>query len=745
MKALKAGLLDSVTGTYDPDQTFITGRVLQKVVAGKDVVGAPLVTFADVFTGFSVAPGHCVINPATGRKFELQNVTTNNPVVLAFTFDIVSGEWVYIGRITLRLPVGTHSYRGFDFNDTNVNNIRILVSSTVTTAICQGGTYYTWNLALTDFTLAGTDIYMATGANQKAVYFGQYAGQVGLLHMGTSSSGVCHGANLNTLAYKNRAYQLNGSAALPQIYGWDFSLGNPSVDGTVADGMTSQTTPFAGTSPSAYFRLGAVNPGYSTTANTTSQFEAVILQAATTPIPSNFVATPNNTNQTLYYMRDLQLVSGVWYCNLSTTSTGAAVVPAQNQASFTMMRGNGISTTHSHLKTGNLSPGQGGTLISSNCFGTTIPTNAPAAPALNGEDCFFFATSAALYLLKVSDITDGGTTWSNLTGVNLFGTTLDITAPSVLLAQYSQVLDRWVYVTNTSKFVVKPHQNNLITANIGSLSNLYLELSNYPSVPLGMAAIVTLTSGSGWIFITGSTTGQRGVIACDLRSDILFDYSYIVSKVLEVPAGSVIRTIATDEAAADFTGDCAFFIRSANTANDAIFSSPTGGWVEFFPYEDNAPQVIGPFFQVKIGFVLLVDSKNISPAQLHDIFISYDEPGGIDNKFQWDVENTSKAAESPMVVSVRQVREIPVVPNEGFLLQGRDSDGNVQVTVDSSLPSPSILLSADGGATFNAWISITDFMTNYNSDSGDTVIKFVITTPPSDVTVPSLTWSFTYA
>jgi hypothetical protein len=63
-------------------------------------------------------------------------------------------------------------------------------------------------------------------------------------------------------------------------------------------------------------------------------------------------------------------------------------------------------------------------------------------------------------------------------------------------------------------------------------------------------------------------------------------------------------------------------------------------------------------------------------------------------------------------------------------------DAGYKIVIFSSRMSPT-WWAAEGWAN--------DFMTNYNSDSGDTVIKFVITTPPSDVTVPSLTWSFSYA
>ena len=742
-KYIKAGLTDSTTLTYgDTSKTYLAGRVRTNTIMGKDVVAPPLVSFADIVTTFGVAPGHCIINPVTGRKFELQNVTTNSPTVLCFNFDTTTGTWSYIGKIIMTLPAGVHSYRGFDFDDSNPSNIKVMISSTVTTALCQGGTFYTWNVALSDFTISGTTIPTATGSNQKAVYFAQYAGQLGLNHTGTTSGGVAHGKNLATVANQTKFFQQNGTAAAMQIYGWDTSItSTPTVNGAVTNGVASSTTGFVGTSPLAYFSMGASQNGYSTTANTAAAFESVVLINGTTNIPTNFTASPFGTAQTIYYMRDLQLVAGTWYFNLATTAVGAAVVPATASATFSMTRQGGISSSHSLLKTGNISPALTGTILQSNCFGTTIPTSVPAAPAINGQDSLFLATNTSLYLGKVSDLADSSTSWSTLSGVNLLGTGVDVVTPTATLAQYSQQLDRWIYVTNTSKFIVKPHQNNLITRNFGALSNLYLEAQSYLSVPAGLSAIITLASGAGWMFITGSATGQRGVVACDLYSDDLFGYSYIISKVMRVPVGSKLRFFTTDEGGADYTGDVTYYIRSATTATDAIFNSVTGGWVAYNGYQDEAPDSIGPFFQIKVGYNIIVDSKNISPAQLHDIIVCYDEPGEIDKNFVWSSEYTTQSGNSPMTVGIRQITALTATPTK-FLLVGYDDSGNAQVTIDSSVTPSAVSLSSNSGASFTTFTSMANFMSSYNSSSGNTVIKFTVTSPPA---VTYLTWSFTYA
>jgi len=743
-KYINAGLTDSTTTTYgDTTKTYLAGRMRTRSDLGRTTVGSGLTTFADVQTAYGISPSHCVINPTTGRKFEVANVTTNTPTILAFNFDIVTGTWTYIGKIIMTLPLGTHAYRGFNFDDSDTNNIKIILTSTVTTALCQGGTFKTWNVALSDFTVAGTTIFMATGTNQKAVYFDQYAGQIGLNHAGTTSGGVGHGRSLNTLANKTRYFQQNGTAAAPVIYGWDTSLSaSPAVSGTVTNGIACQTTLFAGTSPAAFFSMGASQNGYSTTTPTAAAFEAVILQNGSTAIPTNFTATPANSTQTLYYMRDLQLVGGVWYFNLSTTAVGAAVTPATNSATFTMMRGNGITVSHSYLKTGTLSPAATGTILQAHSFGCVVPTNVPASAALNGTDCLFFASNSNLYLVKTSDITDGGTTWSSRSEVNILGgvTDVQITAPTAAFARYSSYLDKWVYVTNTSKFIMKPQQNNKIDKVFGALSNLTYEAMNYTAVPLGMAAIVTINIGAGWLFITGSTTGQRGVVACDLYSDDSFGNSYIISKVMQVPAGSKLRFFTTDEQSPDFTGDATIYVRSASTSSDPIFSSATGGWTQYTPYQDEAPASIGPFFQVKIGSAIIHDN-NTSPPQLHDFIVCYDEPGEINKNFTWCQERTSKSADSPMIVSIRQTSALVATPTK-FLLVGYDDAGNAAVTIDSSIAPSQFSLSSNNGTSYTAFTNMAAFMSSFNSSAGTTEIKVTVTAPPA---VSYLTWSFTYA
>jgi len=717
------GLQNSISASYDKTKTTYAGRVSQTTKEGQLVLGPPLTKFADVFTAYGVAPGHCVINPTTGRKFELQNVTTNTPQVLAFTFDLNTGDWVYIGKIVMTLPTGTHTYRGFNVDDSSTSNIRVYITSTVTTTTCLGGVYSARNLLLSDFTPVGTTIFPASSitAGQKAVYFPQYASQVGQQHTGISSGGIALGLYTSaTPANQTKYFMQNGAANTLQIYGFDSSLGSSAVAGLVANGISAQTTQYGGTSPAAYFTMGASQNGYSTVANTTAAFEAIILQNGTGNVPTNFTSTSAGGAQTVYYLRDLQLVSGQWYFNLSTTSTGAAVVPTSSTSLFTMMRAYGISTTHSIFKTGIIAPTLTGTLLLNQSFGAATPQNVPAAPTLNNSDCLQLATSSNLYLGKISDLADGSTSWASLTGVNVLGAGVDYVTPAVTIADYSSVLDRWVFVSNTSKFYIKPHQNNIIEKSMGGLVTKYYEAQNPVAVQPGLAAIVTIKLGQGWLFMTGSTTGQRGVVAVDLYSDEMFGNSYIISPVTQVEPGSILKYISSVESYWDYTDNVDVYMRSANTASDSIFNSASGGWTQVNYGKDNAPTAIGPYFQLKIMFNIATDQQGC-PAQIHDLVVGYLSSQELSDYWAGDVDNTTANGVTPSKSAFYLTRTYDTsVPTLYF--RAYDASGNLVASANTSANASLFEYSTNGGTSWNALGTIPNTI--------GTIIRYNWTTPP---------------
>lgn len=518
---------------------------------------------------------------------------------------------------------------------------------------------------------------------------------------------------------------MNGTGTTLQIYGWDSSVGTPAVDGTVTNGIASQTTPFAGTSPSAYFSMGASQNGYSTVAPTAAAYESVILQNGTTNIPANFVAT--TTTQTLYYMRDLQLQGGVWYFNLATTATGAAVVPSTNSATFTMMRGNGITSNQFLFRTGIIAPALSGTLLTANSFVATVPTNVTAAPTLNGTDCLALATGTTLYLGKISDLTNGGTTWTSLTPANLLGTGVDIITPTATLARYSKTLDRWIYVTQTMKFILKKHQNNSIDRVFGSLINTYYETQNPIAVPAGLAALVSISIAGGWLFITGSQTGQRGVISCDVYSDSLFDTSYVVTPVLQVEPGAILKYVSTVEALYDYTDAMNFFIKSSTNPTDPIFSTNTG-WTPISVAEDNSPTNLGPYFRIKVTYNNATYGLN-TPSQLNDIVVNYISPDDWSDNWAGDVDHTSRNGETP-TKSAAYLKKAYASTVPTLYFRAYDAAGNLYHSANTSANAGEFEYSTNGGVS---WLPLGTI-----PNTVGTLIRYNWTTPPGINIFPTI-------
>lgn len=723
MSKIKAlGLQTTISATYNKTKTSYSGRVAQSTKESQLVLGPPLTTFADVITTYGTAPGFCVANQATGRKFELQNVTTNTPVILAFNFDFATGVYSYIGKIIMTLPSGTHTLRGLAFDDSDINNIKIMVTSTVTTATCLGSVYCTYGVPLSDFTVGGTTIYFAssTTAGTKGVYTLQYASQVGLLHAGIASGGVASGVGLSSPANNTKIWMQNGAATTLSIYEYDTSLGAPITAGLVANGVSAQTTPYAGTSPSAYFTMGASQNGYSTTANTTAAFETVILQTGIGSVPTGFTNTSAQSAQTAYFMRDLQLVGGQWYFNLSATATGAAIVPTSTTANFTMMRAQGICTTFSAKKTGIISPALTGTLLTSHSFGATVPTTVPAAPTLNGQDCLFLATGTNLYLGKISDIVDASTSWSSNTSANILGTGVDFVAPTATQARYSSVLDRWVYVTNTSKFVIKPHQSGIINKVLGGLVTKYYEAQNSIAVQPGLASILSINLSGGYLFVVGGTVGQRGVSVVDLYSDEMFDQSTIISPITQIEPGSILRYVASVESYYDYTDNVTVYVRSANTSSDAIFNSASGGWVLAHYGKDNSPTAIGPYFQVKLAFNVATDAQGC-PAQINDIIIGYTSSQELSEYWAGDVDNTTASGVTPSKSAFILTRQYDSsVPTLYF--RAYDSSGNLVASGNTASNPTLFSYSTNGGTSWNPLGTIPNTI--------GTIVRYNWTTPP---------------
>jgi hypothetical protein len=735
-KAYLAGLQNSTQTSYSNNgKTTILGRAYQKTLNSQQVIGPALTQFIDVQTLAGFVPAFIAYSPNQNRLYAL-SVISANPTVGLFTFNNSTGTYSYVGKVILSLASAaatTHTTRGFEVYESG-GSIYILISTTGSVAI-NGGTYVAWGLAASDFTVGGTTIFFASGSNQKAMYYMQDPGALGVSHVASTSWGLSVPQQSAASGVNTKVWQWNGTLALPVLYSWDMA-NTPTVAGSIVNGVSAQTTLYAGTSPSAFFTMGASQNGYSLTNG-----EPVVLMNGTGNVPTGFTAWVAGTAQVaatnVYFVRDLQLVTGNYYFNLSTTTGGAAVTPTSSTSLFTMMRAFGTNSSLFSLKTGTLPAFSLGAIIQNQSVGYCKPVSAPANTNLNGQDCLYMTSSTGLYIGKISDLSSLGTTWASMTftGVNITGTGIDYTTPSNVAACYSgwnlsNDIDRFIYVTNTSTFVVKPYQASNISTSFGGIVTSYYETLNPVTVQFGAAAAPSsIHVRNGWLFIPSSTTGQRGIIFADLYSDAMFGSSAVISPVLSLPAGSTMKYIDALEQLFDYTDSLNFFVRSAATSTDASFNSATGGWASIATAKDLSSTAIGPYFQIMATYQIATLLAN-TPAQVNDFIYSVTPANELSDYWVGSVDNSSQNGASPTYSAFRLTQAYATsVPTLYF--RAYDDNGNLVASANTASNPTLFQYSTNNGSSWNALGTIPNTALT-------TEVRYIWPSPPGVRIAPSL-------
>lgn len=603
----KADLLASVGDTYDQTRTTIQGRVSQKTIDGQNVLGPPLTNFIDVFTDTGQTPTGSFRLSQNNRLFVLgapiNGSTYDTLPIMLYDFDLATGAHAYVGRIDAQLPnlaATVHTIRGLRVaNDAGNTGWKIFIATT-STVLINGGLFVVNNVDKADFIpVAFPTIPMATSSNAKAVYLLQDPANIGINQLNTASVGMVN----DTAA--NRIYVHNGVSATHQYHVFDTAV-NPSW-------------------ASAAVTITAGTPGVITdTGNPYNNNDPVIVTGLT--------GGTGLTNNQVYFVRNKAVNS----YELSLTSGGASITVTLS-GTATIGRAWGTSSNNFLFKTGNL-PALTGTLLTTDSEEYATPVSSPInGGVLNGNPCVFLGTSTALYLGLVSELTSGTTTWSSLSTSNLLGGTNEITTPTATQAMWSNTLDTATYITNVSKFVVKKLQNNVITANFGELNNSYYEGFTLDTVNLGLVVVSSAQTRNGWLLASGSTAGQRGIIKLDMRSDQAYDFSYVVTKVIN-NLNSALSFYSTWEKLFDYTGNVKIQYRNSG------FGSISSGWIDV-PKGANLNTLVMSSNQIQFKILFYVQSEgSSSPAQLNELLFGADANNGISSNWEfsddWSDNNT---------------------------------------------------------------------------------------------------------
>ena len=682
MKYVKADLLDQVVSSYDQTKTTTQGRCFVKTVDGKQAVGPSLNKFLDVQTdsGIGLAANNMYLT-SNGRAFLVSTESGVASVVL-YEIDYNTGANTYIGRIQIQMPdtaATTTTYRALKVIDSGTTGWKLFLVTTGSVTI-NGGTLLVNNLARADFVPIGfPTIPFATGNDQKAVYFLQDPANLGVLH--SNSNIASAGAVLDQP--NNRLYVHNGVAATHQYYVF--------ATNTAPTYTTSAITGTAATDVISH-------AGHSFLANDPIVFTSLTGGAGLVVGTVYFVRNP---------------VAGVSY-ELSATSGGALLNFTTDISAGSVGRAFGTTGSNFVHKTGNL-PALTGTLLLTDSEDYAVPQHTTNS----GQPCAFFATSTNIYLGQLSELTSGAVAWPSLVTANLLGSSNQILTPTATQATWSNILDRAI-VTTGLIFIMKQCVNNVIDRIFGGTSNKYLETFNYEPIELQPGGNLTaMDAENGWLAIANTVVGQRGVILSDLRSDSLFDHSFVVTKVLDTP-DAIYKFITTIDSLYDFTGSLDVYYRTSG------FGSVSGGWTSIPFAEDLSLFATAEQVQFKIAFATLGLDTSI-PAQLCDFFLGYESLTDSSDNWELSVDDSDNGNPSRTAFRLKKLYSSSVPT---LYYRAKDLSNVLLVNHNTVTNAARFEYSTNDGITWSPVGTIPNTI--------GTLVRYTFSTPPGVDIRPSL-------
>lgn len=676
MKYIKANLLSSVTGTYDQTKTTIKGRVYQKTINATDVLGPPQAKFMDVFTDTGIAPSAMCCPTDNGRIFVLGTITAGVGTLFLYDFDYSNGTNSYVGKITFAMPntaATTHTIKGMKCKDSGVTGWKLYLT-TAGSVVINGGVFVLNSVDKADFTPSGTNLAFATSTDQKAVYFLQNPAAIGVSQAETTSNGLIIDLT------NNKLYNHNGIAATHQYH--------------VRDITASLTW------TSASVSISVASPGKVTyTSHPFLANDPIIFSAGTVPT--------GLTIGTVYFVRNPTAND----FEVSATTGGASINTSGSPGSATCGRAFATTGDSFLYKTGNL-PALAGTLLTNGSESLAIPVSSPLnGGVLNGNHCAHFATTTNHYLGLLSELTSGVTTWPSLTTSNTSGAVNQITIVTPVFASWSNELDHAIFSFSGTRFVAKQLINTYITSTFGQQSNTILVAAPTNVIEFGLMTLLFQTMNQGWLFLIGGTTGQTGILAIDLYAAQLFDYSYLVTPVMDIP-NSQLAFVKTLEQIVTQTGKPKIEYRMSG------FGSITGGWTELDPFADLTSISTSSQIQFKVSSSILTYSAPVG-TQLSELIVGLNPNNDISDNFEYSHDNSSSGTPTRCAFRLKKAyaTSVPTLHFRAYDLS------DLLLVHHTTAANPSYFeYSTDGGIVWNPLGTIPNTV--------GTLVRYSFSSPP---------------
>ena len=777
MKLLDAKLLDSVGTSYDQTRTTLAGRVTQRTIDSKPVLGPSPTRFLDVFsdTAGAFTPTTTMFATDNGRVFTIGAIAGGALPVVLYEINQTTGVHQYVGRINIAMPSSpaiVHTVRSLKVVDSGTTGWKIYVIASGTILVGGSGVLMANNINRSDFSqVSPPTIPFATGSNQKAVYQLGRLASLGCRSM-TITLGTpvkfnftAHGLNNNDQVYftsqvgsawSASTFAVNTKYFVRNAGLNDFELSasfngtsigaaagptsvvmqplNQEIDsfGAIIDVAGGRLYTHVGTATnSQYFvRDTSVAPTYSTiTVDIVAGVSADCLSVAhglTENEPVQFLAGTLPAAfalNTTYFVR----VVNPNDFELSATAGGASIGAATSSTGVTLGKAFGYTNSQWLHSTSILPPIAGTLLATTDVEAIATPVNAPLnGSLLNGHKCAFFATLTNLYLGRLDELTPGATTWASLTTSNILGLPSQIVNPVLVSASWSDALDSAILLigqgaTNAFRFMLKKVENNKLTALFGDYCMEFYETTTKEAYELRPSSpYINFTNNSGWLFGLSNAIGQRGVFASDVRSDSLFDHSYIVSRVLTIPQNAVIKSVDVEKELVKTGGDVKVDYRMSG------FGAISNGWIELDP-DQELSIAAGTQIQFKLSFKTHTFDRT-SHVQISDLLVGYDAVEELSDNWEYSYDDSS--AGSPTRIGFRLKQTYATSIPSTLKFQASDLSGTILVSNTITANPTNFQYSTDGGTT---WLNLGTI-----PNTVGTLVRYTFTSPPGTDIRPSL-------
>lgn len=374
------------------------------------------------------------------------------------------------------------------------------------------------------------------------------------------------------------------------------------------------------------------------------------------------------------------------------------------------------------IKTGNIGTPAGliGTILLLNSFDIGTPTEGPNI----GNECIYIPGSTGFNEFRLSDVTNGATTLPTLRTANVLDAPSLFTTQTPTVANYSETLSKLVWQTG-GRTIVKSFVNNLIDLYLGYNSPQYR--SGLPSLIQEFGAI-TISSGelrNGWCFNTCTTASQQGVLAMDIRSDQLFDYSYFTSKVMTTLNAQWI-SVRVNNRLRGSANSLKLYYRGSNNPSDTLFDSASGGWVSVA--NDYDMSAISSFDYVQFKGAYYSNSNPTAIfAQPSELRLLYTSKNEISDNWEFNYDDSSTG--SPSRVSFR-LKETYSSSVPALYFRAYDLSNSLVANHNSSANPTFFEYSTDSGVN---WLPLGTIPNTLG-----TLIRYNFSTPPGVEVRPSL-------